>query len=205
MLLAAWDTRVAAPAPATILPDGCQDLLFTAYPGLAPRWEITRLDDAAYRIEMPRGAYFKGFRLRAGVKVDARRLCASMQGLPPDHAGITDRLHSFTTLNGLVEETLSALQEQACAGGNVAKAAARLGVQPRRIQRVMAAHTGRTAAKWLALARVRAAARALVAGGNLAGVAHDCGYADQPHMHRAFRQWLGTTPKNTPKLLLGYG
>jgi len=205
MLLEAWETQVAETASATILPDGCQDLLFTAYPGLAPRWEITSLDDTAYRIEMPRGTYFKGFRLRAGVGVDVRRLCAALQGLPPDHAGIVDRLHSFSTLNGLAEETLSALQEQACAGGNVAKAAARLGVQQRQIQRIMARHTGRTAAKWLALARVRTAARALAKGGNLAGVAHDCGYADQPHMHRAFRQWLGTTPAKPPALSTGYG
>ncbi len=205
MLLEAWDSQVASCRSATILPDGCQDLLFTAYPGQAPRWELTNLDDTAYQIEMPHGAYFKGFRLRAGVTVDARKLCAAMQGLPPDHAGIADRLHSFTTLNGLVEETLSALQEQACAGGSALKAAARLGVQPRRLQRIMAQHTGRTAAKWLALARVRAAARALAKGDSLANVAHDCGYADQPHMHRAFRQWLGTTPKNAPILSLGYG
>jgi len=63
MLLEAWDSRVENSALATILPDGCQDLLFTAYPGHAPRWELTSLDDAAYQIEMPRGAYFKGFRL----------------------------------------------------------------------------------------------------------------------------------------------
>lgn len=205
MLLEAWESQVAATAQATILPDGCQDLLFTAAPGHAPHWAVTMLDDSAYRIDMQRGCYFRGFRLRAGVQVNATALLASMQGLAPDAAGIEDRLNSFSRLDPLVEDALSALAAQACTGGRVAHAAAQLAVHPRRLQRVMAAQTGRTAAKWLALARVRKAARALVAGTASADVAYELGYADQPHMHRAFRQWLGTTPKNAPELLLGYG
>ncbi len=205
MLLEAWESQVAATAQATILPDGCQDLLFTAAPGQAPHWAVTTLDDSAYRIDMQRGCYFKGFRLRAGVQVNAAALLTSMQGLAPDDAGIETRLNHFAQLDPLVEDALSALAAQASAGGRVAHAAADLGVHPRRLQRILAEHTGRTAAKWLALARVRKAARALVAGAASADVAYDLGYADQPHMQRAFRQWLGTTPKNAPKLLLGYG
>lgn len=204
MLLEAWESTVASAAQATILPDGCQDLLFTATPGQAPRWEITTLDDSAYRIIMPRGGYFKGFRLRAGVQVNVSALLASMQGLAPDDAGIEARLNHFSQLDPLVEDALCALAAQACAGGRVAHAAADLGVHPRRLQRIMAKHTGRTAAKWLALARVRKAARALAAGAASAEVAYDLGYADQPHMQRAFRQWLGTTPKNAPALVSGY-
>ncbi|NOR61210.1 MAG: helix-turn-helix domain-containing protein [Rhodobacteraceae bacterium] len=203
MLLEAWESEITAPTQATILPDGCQDLLFIALPGQAPRWEITTLDDAPYRIDMARGTYFKGFRLRAGVRINGLR--AAMQGLPPDHSGIEDRLNAFTTLDPLVEDALSALAEQTVAGGKVANAAAAMGVHQRQVQRAMAQQTGRSAAQWLALARVRKAARAVAMGEELAEVAYDTGYADQPHMNRAFRQWLGTTPKNAPVLSLGYG
>ncbi len=205
MLLEAWESTVLSPAWATILPDGCQDLLFTALPGQAPRWEVTTLDDTAYKINMPAGTYFKGYRMQAGVGFCADNLLQSLHNIPPDHAGIEDRLHAFTHLDPLVKDALAALQEQARFGGRVAHAACRLGVHPRRLQRVLARHTGRSGAAWLALGRVRTAARAVAAGGALADVAYDTGFADQPHMHRAFRHWLGCTPRNAPVLLPGYG
>ena len=205
MILEAWETRVARAAPATILPDGCQDLLFTALPGQAPRWEITTLDDTPYRIEMPAGTYFKGYRMRAGVGFSAAKLLESLKDLSPDHAGIQDRLHAYTSLDPLVEDALEALQEQANEGGRVAHAAARLGIHQRRMQRGLMRHTGRSATRWLALVRVRKAARLLASGAPLAEAAFSAGFADQPHMTRAFRQWLGTTPKHRPALALGYG
>lgn len=204
MILEAWEAKIDASAQATILPDGCQDLLFTALPGAAPRWEITSLDDTAYRLDMLAGTYFKGFRMRAGVGFDADRLLASLQGVSPDNAGIPDRLLSFSRLEPLIEDALMALAAQAEHGGNVALAAASIGVHQRQLQRAMARHTGRSAAKWLGLARVRKASRELTSGGALAEVAYDTGFSDQSHMTRAFRQWLGTTPKNTPELLVGY-
>ncbi len=205
MILEAWETTVQKATPATILPDGCQDLLFTARPGQAPRWEITTLDDAPYRIEMPAGTYFKGYRMRAGVRFSSANLLKSLHDLPPDHIGIEDRLFAFTNLEPLVEDALEALQEQALEGGRVALAAARLGIHQRRLQRGLKRHTTRSPARWLALARVRKASRLLAAGTPLADAAFDAGFADQAHMTRAFRQWLDTTPKFAPNLSLGYG
>lgn len=205
MLLEAWESKIEMAAQATILPDGCRDLLFRAIPGKAPQWEITSLDESAYRIEMQAGTYFKGFRLHAGASINTQRLLAAMQGVVPDDTGIEDRLQDFSWLDPLVADTLDALYAQTCPDGTVANAATSLGVHPRRLQRAMARHTGRSAAKWLALARVRKAARTIRQGENLAAVANDCGYADQPHMHRAFKQWLGTTPKFSPALSKGYG
>jgi len=205
MILEAWESQVAKPAPATILPDGCQDLLFTALPGQAPRWQITTLDDTPYRIEMPAGTYFKGYRMQAGVGFNTTKLLESLRDLPPDHAGIEDRLHAFTSLEPLVEDALEALQEQAVEGGRVAHAATRLGIHQRRMQRGLKRNTGRNAARWLALARVRKASRLLASRATLADIAYEAGFSDQPHMTRAFRQWLGTTPKYVPVLSLGYG
>ncbi len=205
MILEAWETEVAEAASATILPDGCQDLLFTALPGEAPQWQITTLDDEPYRINMPMGAYFKGFRMQAGVGFSAAKLLESLRDLPPDHAGVEDRLFAFTSLDPLVEDTLAALQEQAVERGRVAHAAAHLGIHHRKIQRALKHHTGRSAARWLALARVRKAARLRASGAALADTALEAGFSDQPHMTRAFRQWLGTTPKYAPGLWAGYG
>ncbi|MCF6271848.1 MAG: helix-turn-helix domain-containing protein [Rhodobacteraceae bacterium] len=201
MLLEAWDAQVKVSAQAVILPDGCRDLLFTAPAGGRPRWEITNLDDTAYSINMQAGSYFKGFRLHAGAEINTTALLATLQGLPPDHDGILDRLMDFTKQEPLVKDTLEALAEQAKEGGSTAKAAVRLGLGQRRMQRLMAHHTGRSAMRWLGLARVRLAARAIGGGQPLADIAYDFGFADQPHMTRAFRRWFATSPgamrKNT--------
>jgi len=204
MILEAWEAHVAMPARSTILPDGCQDLLFTALPGEAPRWEITSLDDTPYKIDIPAGAYFKGFRMQVGVGFLADNLLASVHGLLPNDAGVEDRLLNFSSHNSLVLDALEALARQATFGGNVAFSAADISVHQRQLQRAMALHTGRSAAAWLGLARVRKAARAIRAGGALSEVAYDTGFSDQSHMTRAFRQWLGTTPKNAPRLSSGY-
>jgi AraC-like DNA-binding protein len=48
------------------------------------------------------------------------------------------------------------------------------------------------------LARFERAVRLLRAGGDLADVAYACGYADQPHMNRDFRAFLGAPPSRLP-------
>ncbi len=195
ILLEAWKTKVAKPAPATILPDGCRDLIFYAPPAGRPRWMITALDNTAYQIDTQKGGYFKGFRLQPGTIIDPALLVA-VQGKAPDDGSILDRLHSFTTHSTLVQDALDRLNERAGNGGTVEAAARGIGL--RRMQQALRQHTGRPPAQWLALARVRKAARQVLAGGPLADVAAGLGYADQPHMTRAFTRWLGTSPARLP-------
>jgi AraC-like DNA-binding protein len=81
------------------------------------------------------------------------------------------------------------------------------------LQRLLKQQTGRSPVFWLRLARVRRAASRLAHPRNLAELAYDMGYADQAHMTREFRYWLGATPRQishdtgwlAQHLGLGYG
>lgn len=207
-VLEIWQSENTVNGTTTILPDGCRDLLFYAPPKGRPCWQITDLDNTAYTIETRAGGYFKGFRLRAGTSINPALLCA-MQGLAPDAEGILERVHSFTTQSALASEALENLNQQAALGGTVQAAAKGIGL--RRMQQSLRRHTGRTPAQWLALARVRKAARSVLSGGALADISAEFGYADQPHMTRAFTRWLGTSPARLPAGFagqlgpLGYG
>ncbi len=68
------------------------------------------------------------------------------------------------------------------------------GVSPRHLLRSFKAETGLTPQHYLRQTRVRAAAALLRRGEPLASVAAAAGFADQPHMTRAFRALMGATP-----------
>lgn len=78
---------------------------------------------------------------------------------------------------------------------SLADLAAAAGVHPARLARGFRRVYGQSVGERLRRLRVEAA-RAAVArpGSDLAGVAHDCGFADQSHMTRAFRRAFGVTP-----------
>lgn len=96
---------------------------------------------------------------------------------------------------------------------NVTTAARALGLSERSLERLLLGGTGRTPVYWKRLARLRRVARALSPEVPLAELAVDHGFADQAHMTREFRRWLGTTPTRVQacaswRLLLaqsGYG
>ena len=77
---------------------------------------------------------------------------------------------------------------------SVADASRQLGVSARTLQRTVKHHTGVTPQFWLALSRVRRSSRSLHYYDSLADAAHSFGYADQSHMTREVKRWLGTTP-----------
>ncbi len=186
-VLAEWEHDAAQNSAATIIPDGCRDLLFRALPGDRPQWQITALDSSAYRVDIKAGEYMKGFRLRPGVQVDVAGLLACVD--PLDGQGrIVERINDFTVLPALIDDALGAIAQS----GKVARAAAMLGVNARQLQRICRA-TGRTPGAWLSLARARKAAR-LIGKGDLCDVALQAGYADQAHMTREFTRWFGMPP-----------
>ncbi len=175
-----------------IIPDGCRDLIFWSRPGQKPNWAITALDCRPHFSQMEHGAELVGFRLQPGTLIKAAELIKSMGHLEADPKRIMGRIEDFCTLPPSINEALS------CIGApqttSVQHAAKQLGVNIRTLQRLIGAPTGRTPARWLALARARRAARLIAKSANLAETAYKCGYSDQAHMSRELRRWFETGP-----------
>lgn len=73
--------------------------------------------------------------------------------------------------------------------------AAEVGVHPVHLARVFRAHAGQTPGDYVRRLRVRAACDLLrQVDFPLAGVAAECGFADQSHLTRIFKRFVGTTP-----------
>jgi len=192
-----------------VLPDGCRDLIFKHSSGQKPLWFVSDLAAGCSQVNLQPLDYYNGFRLQPGVRLDQAGLLASLEtGL--DDAAIKDRLESFTKPVANVRQALDCLSGTC---QSVAKAAAALGVHPRSLQRLLKRETAKPPAFWLRLARVRKAVARISPTGNLAALAYDLGFSDQPHMTREFRHWFNATPNQIKQnsswcaqnLGLGYG
>lgn len=205
VVLEHWQTQAETGHIATILPDGCRDLIFTPTAG----WFVTDLAKVCAQVNIKPDDCYNGFRLRPGVQVEQAGLLASLSD-DLTHDAILERLQTYVTPVANVTEALSCLSSGV---QNVAQAAVDLGVQTRSLQRLLKQKTGRSPVFWLRLARVRRAASRLTGQQNLAELSYDMGYADQAHMTREFRIWLGATPRQishdtgwlAQHLGLGYG
>ena len=189
-ILQSWHRPAGAAAKATILPDGCRDLIVVENVLGHRRAFVSPLDRAPREVNVEPSSRVWGLRLLPGTRIhgdlhelaqcsepDLARYGASMIERPTNLQEAFDALaHSFT----------------------VRQAAQSCGVGERSFSRWFNKHEVETPQFFLQLQRVRRAARAVArwAGetGNLADIAFDFGYADQAHMMRAFRRWLGQTP-----------
>ena len=190
-VLEVWSFRAEESCSALVLPDGCRDLILRHPPGGRPHWFVSDLSRQPYDVAVEAETVMRGFRLRPGTELAAEAgLLADLQGRDDDDAQILARLSGHARLDRRVAEALECLAET-----GDAQAARRLGVTPRTLQRLLRTATGQEPAAWAQLARVRRAGRAVAAhDAPLAELAADHGYADQAHMTRAFRRWLGITP-----------
>lgn len=191
-VIAVWEAAPATPAVARVSPDGCRDLILRLDPGGRPHWFVSTLEDRTYAVALAPGSRFRGFRMRPGLGLDAGRLLRALAGREPEPDRVLALLADHARACARVEEALAAL---AAGPGGVAAAAAGLGVTPRTLQRLLLTATGRTPGWWRMLARLRRAARAVAAGTPPADAAAGHGYADQAHLTRDIRRWLGTTPR----------
>jgi transcriptional regulator GlxA family with amidase domain len=77
----------------------------------------------------------------------------------------------------------------------MAQLSASAGVGIRRIERHFAQHVGLSAKRFARVVRFQSVVASLSRQGpDWAGVAIDCGYADQPHLVREFKELSGLTP-----------
>lgn len=192
VLLEAWHHTNRDGRQTLVLPDGCRDLIAWQIPGQAPHWKLTELMDSAESVPGVSGMRFVGFRLRPGVCIRDDALLDSVRHLDPqDGPRLLDRLHQFCRWDTRVGEALDTIAREA----TLDAARHQLGVSERTLERLLRAGTGRTPLYWRRLARLRRTARQLGSGMGLAQLAADQGYADQAHMNREFRRWLGISPR----------
>ncbi len=193
LVMRQWCSVAPGRAHHIVLPDGCRDLIVRQRPGARPVWFVSDLGDTTCQVALEPGLRHRGFRLQPGVRIDRAGLLASMRDTLDDSA-IGERLHRYVSALPRVAEALAALSAGVGPGGGVAPVAARLGVHTRSLQRLLARETGRAPVFWMRLARVRQSAAEVGQAGSLAELAYDRGFADQAHMTREFRHWLGVTP-----------
>ena len=192
VLLESWQHTNRDGRETLVLPDGCRDLIAWQMPGQAPHWKITALMDSAERVPGASGMRFVGFRLRPGVCIREAELLDSVRHLDPqDEAPLRERLEHFCGLDASVSEALDAIAHET----GLEAVRRQLGVSERTLERLLLTGTGRTPLYWRRLARLRQTARQLDSGVGLAQLAADQGYADQAHMNREFRRWLGISPR----------
>lgn len=190
-VLETWRFTAADSRSAIVIPDGCRDIIMSISPDELPTWRITDLDAQIRKVCINQGVRLVGMRLRPGTQIDENQLLMSTTACGHDEQAIRGRVNDFCHLSCAVAEALECLRSQP---RTVAKAAQWLGVSPRTLQRLLICQTGRTPSFWLQLARVRQAARSLQNSISLAEVAHIHGYADQAHMSRDIKRWLGLSP-----------
>lgn len=191
VILARWSHRTADDSCATIVPDGCRDLILQRSPGGRPRWFLSPLDERSRHVQVAAGTIMRGFRLRPGVRIDERALLALTQTPRFQEGDLSECIRDFSVLSTPVAEALACLASEA---RTVRAAAVLLGITPRTLQRLLMHETGRPPSFWARLARARRAGRALLCGHALSDVAFEQGFADQAHMTREFRRWFGLTP-----------
>jgi AraC-like DNA-binding protein len=193
ILLAEWQFTSAYDSNAYVIPDGCRDLIMRLTPGEKPDWFISSLAGSTCGVPISAGVIMRGFRLQPGVQFCEEQLLACVVSQPADSHDILSRLADSVRLSVSVTEALECLASDV---ETVAQAAYDLGVSPRSLQRLLARETGQPPVFWFQLARVRKSARAIMTSHALADTASRYGYADQAHMSREFRRWLGVSPAN---------
>lgn len=189
--LAVWTYAAETTDAVLILPDGCRDLILHRPGTGAATLSISALDHGPRQAVIAAGSHLQGLRLPPGAVIDAPALQALWREDDPLE-GLTPALGEAVSLSPDVTEALGLIGGRLATADDTAKA---LGVSIRSLQRLLI-QTGAPFGYWRGLARVRRCARLLVADADrpLADVALSSGYADQAHMTRAARRWLGVTP-----------
>jgi AraC-like DNA-binding protein len=183
-----WRFTARESALVHVPPDGCRDLIVVAARGGAPVGLVSPLADAPEVHAFAAGDRAAGVRLRPGVRVDERALAALLRGGErQDDADLLLAAAAAARVDARVAEALDCLRE----APPLPLAQSRLGVSARSLERLLAGHTRRGPLWWRNLARARRCARALAGATPLAALAADHGYADQAHMTRDLRRWVG--------------
>ena len=206
-----------------VLPDGCMDVIFDLADRAGPQALIIGTMLQARVFEHAGSMDMLGVRFVPGAAPTVLPLTASTltdttldaAEVWPDVAGLLDRLSTGTDLRQRLQELEAHLmrahkgRERApCAVvgmAHIERARGRLSVErlcralqvnERTLQRSFAERVGLTPKQAIRVMRFRHALRVLQQrNGTLAAVAHACGYADQAHFTREFRELAALSPR----------
>lgn len=181
-----WSSRATAPCAFTLLPDGCRDIVVTTAADGACSVDLTDLDFQPRRVALTPGAELVGFRIKPGLCIDKDALsdvrrAADVRGLIADAAATQS-------------EVPAAIATLASGAQSPTQVANHLGVSLRSLQRQFRKLGLPPPDFWRVLGRARRAATALAEDLPLADIAGVHGFADQAHMTRDCRAWLGHAP-----------
>ena len=190
-VLSVWRYTSTSERPSLVIPDGCRDFILKQHKDIPSRCYISPILDQPESISALAGTTITGFRFKAGVQIDIKKLLSSIKIASSEPNEIFNRLDDFTLLDSRVEEALFCLSSKV---NSVAQAANDLGVSQRTLQRLLISKTNRPPVYWLLLARAKQAARCINESSLLAEVADTFGYSDQAHMSREFKRWFKTSP-----------
>lgn len=196
VILDTWSYTTTQIHQATVLPDGCRDLIQRVPRHGTSSWFVSALDDTARHVTIGADQCMRGFRLRPGVQVNEERLLHLVSSMNVESGAfleaeeVCERIEDCCEMSANTEDALAVLQRV----NSVAIAAQELGVSVRTLQRHLFRATGRTPVYWLQLARIRFAAREMLRGVSLVELADVVGFSDQAHMTREFQRWFQLTP-----------
>lgn len=209
-----WQRSAAAGPPVRVLPDGCIDVVWIE----GRCTQVVGPNTTAFVVDLPAGTRVVGARLRPGgapglldvaaeslrdarVPVDevwgdeGARLAASLDESSDPAAGIrswlAQRTARATRPDPLVREAVLRLERPDTEIGGLADD---LGLSERQLRRRVVAGVGYGPKRLARVLRLQRALEAGRAGGDLARVALDAGYADQAHFTNDCRALAGVPP-----------
>ena len=191
-VLTEWAFHAHSACTELVIPDGCIDLIVVRNKD-ASTWFLTDLSHCSYFAAIPNGDVMFGLRLRPGALVNTVALERWARHHDVADLFEADRFDEFCHVPSSLTESLDGLASGKHTIHEVAKA---LAVSTRTLQREVGRYTGKSPHFWLSLARIRRACRALPEFDRLADAAVSFGFADQAHMSREVKRWLGASPSS---------
>ena len=217
-----WSAELPAGAE-VIWPDGCRDVIAILPAGQPAALLCSGLDQSVRHIQCQTATRFIGVRLAPGVRFawerdapatllndsNLQRWSAPLQQLTDQHSEADNSSASAGSLLPYLQQQIDnhAITPPAWIGTYLAELAGCSAYPPsptgalrwprseRNMRRLLVEYTGRPPSYWQQLARIRATARAIAGSDEpLAALAAEYHFADQAHMSRDIRRWLGCTP-----------
>jgi AraC-like DNA-binding protein len=197
---AVWSSAAAAPGASLVAADGCFDLIVRASNHGGVSAFVYTPVARAHHAAVDAGDRHVGVRLRPGFgaalveRPDMVRVAERFAIDRPDdlEALVVNALEAHARQPHVVADFV---EEARLSAGSLRLTGGSSAARERELQRACRRWLGLSPKAFLRIERVWAAREAIRAGGPLAMIAADLGYADQAHLTREVRQLLGVTPR----------